>query len=180
MEARGIDMKMHVLLAVLMSFSGFLAFAQTAPTTPAATASAQASSDEPTDPAAIKKFNDEQVAEVQKQIAGKEDQPSGIVFKNMKMLTAAPADRLLKIMQIGFSNSLGVSCAHCHVPGQWEKEDKPQKQITRDMAKMVQTINNELLKNIKNLKGPNPVVNCTTCHRGHVKPALDLETASAK
>jgi hypothetical protein len=35
-------------------------------------------------------------------------------------------------------------------------------------------INTEQLKKIKNLKSENPGVNCTTCHRGQVKPALNL------
>ena len=42
------------------------------------------------------------------------------------------------------------------------------------MIKMAGAINETYLKNIKNLKGPNPIVNCTTCHRGQVKPALNL------
>ena len=122
-----------------------------------------------------KTFDQKQaLADLKKQIAGKENQPSGEVFKNIQMLKAVPAGRLLAIMQIGYSKSLGVDCTHCHVPGEWEKEDKPTKQITRDMAKMSNTINSDLLKNIKNLKGPNSVVNCTTCHRGQIKPALDM------
>ena len=43
------------------------------------------------------------------------------------------------------------------------------------MIAMVQAINEDYLKKIPDLRGPNPVVNCTTCHRGEVKPALDLE-----
>jgi photosynthetic reaction center cytochrome c subunit len=170
-------MKRGLLAPMLMGlFSAMLLFAQT-PGTPASTSPAPAATEERADPQAIRKFNEEKVAELEKQIAGKEDQPSGVVFKNIQMFTPVPAGRLLKMMQLGFSNSLGVSCAHCHVVGEWDKEDKPQKQVARDMMKMVRTINNDLLKNIKNLKGPNPIVNCTTCHRGQVKPALDLETA---
>jgi hypothetical protein len=30
------------------------------------------------------------------------------------------------------------------------------------------------LANIKHLKSERPVVNCTTCHRGAIKPALDM------
>jgi hypothetical protein len=56
----------------------------------------------------------------------------------------------------------------------WEKEDKPQMQVTRDMAALVGKINNDLLKQIKNLKTESPTVNCTTCHRGQVRPALNL------
>jgi hypothetical protein len=122
-----------------------------------------------------KPFDQKQaLADLKKQIAGKENQPSSEVFKNMQMLKTVPAGRLLAIMEIGYSKSLGVDCTHCHTPGEWEKEDKPTKQITREMAKMSLTITNDLLKNIKNLKGPNAVINCTTCHRGQVKPALNM------
>lgn len=114
------------------------------------------------------------VAEVRKAIAGKEQQPASQVFKNVKTLTNVPAARLLAIMNMGYGKSLGVSCTHCHIAGEWDREDKPQKQIARDMSAMAGTINNQLLKNIANLKGPSPVVNCTTCHRGQVKPALNL------
>ena len=114
------------------------------------------------------------VAEVRQQIAGKETLPASQVFKNIKMLTDVPAARLLGIMNIGYGKSLGVSCTHCHTPGEWDKDDKTQKQTARDMSKMVATINNDLLKNIPNLKGPNAIVNRTTCHRGQVKPALNL------
>jgi len=114
------------------------------------------------------------VAEVRQEIAGKETLPASQVFKNVKMLTDVPAARLLGIMNIGYGKSLGVSCTHCHTPGEWDKDDKTQKQTARDMSKMVATINNDLLKNIPNLKGPNAIVNCTTCHRGQVKPALNL------
>jgi hypothetical protein len=114
------------------------------------------------------------IAALNKKIAGQENKPAAEVFKNVQLLKAMPAGRLLKVMEIGYAKSLGVTCVHCHVADEWDKDDKPQKQITRDMAGMSKTINTELLKNIKNLKGPNSVVNCTTCHRGQVKPALDL------
>jgi hypothetical protein len=130
---------------------------------------------EPSTPDAIKQFDDEKVAELSKQIAGKEDQPAEAVFKNIKILNGVPAGKLLKIMQIGYSRSLGVSCAHCHVPAQWEKDDKPAKQIARDMSNMSHTIIFDLLRNIDGLKDRTPLINCTTCHRGQVKPALDLD-----
>ena len=115
------------------------------------------------------------VAEVRKTIAGKEQMPAGEVFKNVKMNPQIPAARLLAIMNLGYGRSLGVSCTHCHVPGQWDSEAKTQKQTARDMSAMAARINGELLKGIPNLKGPNAIVNCTTCHRGQVKPALDLQ-----
>jgi Photosynthetic reaction centre cytochrome C subunit len=112
--------------------------------------------------------------EVLATIAGQEGQPASQVFKNVKLLTTVPAGRLVAIMNQGYGRSLGVSCAHCHVTTDWASDDKPEKQIARDMIQMAGTINTQLLANIKNLKGPQPIVNCTTCHRGQVKPALNL------
>jgi hypothetical protein len=77
-------------------------------------------------------------------------------------------------MNQGFGRSLGVGCRHCHSPGEWEREDKPQKQIARDMMAMTRTITDEMLPKIPHLKSEHPTVNCTTCHRGQVKPALNL------
>ncbi|HWN08689.1 MAG TPA: c-type cytochrome [Pyrinomonadaceae bacterium] len=114
------------------------------------------------------------LAELRKSIAGKENEPAEKVFKNIQLLKGLPAGRLLRIMEMGYSRSLGVTCTHCHVPGEWEKDEKPTKQIARDMAAMVAAINNQHLKQIKNLKSESPVVNCTTCHRGQIKPALNL------
>jgi photosynthetic reaction center cytochrome c subunit len=135
---------------------------------------------EPSTPEAITLFNEGKVAELSKQIAGKEDQPAEAVFKNIKILNGIPAKHLLGIMQMGFAKSLGVSCAHCHIPGEWEKDEKPAKQIARDMWKMMHTIDNDLLKNISGLKDRNPAVNCTTCHRGQLKPALNLDSDGTK
>ena len=114
------------------------------------------------------------LARLREQIKGKENEPAPSVFKNIQTMKNTPAGRLLSVMEMGFSRSLGVDCTHCHVPGKWEAEDKPQKQVARDMSNMVSAINRELLKNIKNLKSETPIVNCTTCHRGEVKPALNL------
>jgi hypothetical protein len=110
-------------------------------------------------------------------IKGKERMPAESVFKNIRTLKGVFAGGLLRIMNLGYGRSLGVGCAHCHVVGEWDKEDKPQKQIARDMAAMSAAINTQLLPAIKNLKSDKPVVNCTTCHRGDVKPALNLPAA---
>ena len=114
------------------------------------------------------------LAKLRASIAGKENEPAEKVFKNIQWLKGAPAGRLLRVMELGYSRSLGVTCTHCHVPDAFEKDDKPTKQVARDMAAMVGAINNQHLKQIKNLKSETPVVNCTTCHRGQTKPALNL------
>jgi len=121
--------------------------------------------------------NDRFVRQMSERIAGRENEPAERVFKNIQWLKGVPAGRLLRIMNAGYSRALGVSCTHCHVAGEWEKDDKPTKNVACDMARMVGTINGELLKKIPNLRGENPTVNCTTCHRGQTKPALNLPEA---
>ena len=113
--------------------------------------------------------------ELREGIKGRENEPAGLVFDNIKSFKRMPADRLLRIMEMGFSKSLGVNCKHCHNPEDWSSEEKNQKQIARDMMAMVGRINNDLLGSIKNLESENPIVNCTTCHRGQIKPATNID-----
>lgn len=138
--------------------------------------------DSESDTASVSQTFDQEakLAELRKKIAGRENEPAEAVFKNIQFLKGVPAGRLLNVMKLGYSRSLGVNCTHCHVIDEWEKDDKPTKQTARDMAQMVRTINNDLLKNIKNLKSESPVINCTTCHRGQTKPALDLPESAPK
>lgn len=101
--------------------------------------------------------------------------PTDSVFKNIQSLKGMPAGRLLAIMDIGYSRSLGVSCGHCHNTSKWESDEKPQKQIAREMSVMALKTT-ALIKEIKGINSENPTVNCTTCHRGALKPALDMGT----
>ncbi|HEX7077387.1 MAG TPA: c-type cytochrome [Candidatus Eisenbacteria bacterium] len=117
---------------------------------------------------------DENSQQVLRWIAGREDLPADSVFKNIRVLHQVPAGRLVGIMNHGFAHSLGVTCNHCHIPGHWAEDDKAPKQIAREMIGMVHTINDSLLAAIPNLKSDKPIVNCTTCHRGQVKPATDF------
>ena len=83
--------------------------------------------------------------------------------------------QLLAIMEKGYARSLGVTCTHCHIPGQWESNEKKEKEAARGMIRMNATINNELLPKVRGLDTDHkPLVNCTTCHRGQVRPALQL------
>lgn len=114
------------------------------------------------------------LAKLREQIKGKENEPAEKVFKNIQTLKGIPDGRLLAIMNFGYARSLGVDCTHCHIADKWEAEDKNTKQIARDMKVMSENINFELLKNMKSLGGREAIVNCTTCHRGEVKPATNL------
>jgi hypothetical protein len=118
------------------------------------------------------------LADLKKFIAGKEEQPAVDVFNNIQVYTGVTAGRFLRIMEFGFTVALGVNCTHCHKPGVWDSDEKPTKQIARDMTAMLNAINNEYLKKIPNLRSTNPQVNCTTCHRGQRRPALELPPAA--
>jgi len=114
------------------------------------------------------------VKEVLATIAGKENLPAGEVFKNVKLLKDVPAGRLLRIMDVGYSRSLGVNCDHCHVEERWDADEKRPKRAAREMIVMMKQIN-ELLVKMENIDNTEPAVNCTTCHRGFVKPALQMK-----
>jgi len=114
------------------------------------------------------------VQDLLKQIAGKENRPAGEVFKNVQMLKDVPAARFLRIMETGYSKSLGVGCEHCHVEDRWEADEKRPKRASREMMKLVRQINDSLGE-MQEIDTSDATVNCTTCHRGYVKPALQMK-----
>src|ERR1044072_3507652 len=94
--------------------------------------------------------------------AEKDQRPVEKAFKNIQTLKGIKAGQLMMIMQ-QFTNALGVQCAHCHVQGDFSKDDQPAKQMARQMLAMVGGISKEFFN------GQSPI-NCYTCHKGQVKP----------
>ena len=115
------------------------------------------------------------ISQIREEMGEQLELPTDSVFENIKMLNGMPAKRLLAVMKFGYSRSLGVGCGHCHNTNDWASEEKPQKQVTREMSQLMRTITGDLLANIDGLRSEQPSVNCTTCHRGQVKPALNME-----
>jgi hypothetical protein len=118
-------------------------------------------------------MNDAFVQRISRQIAGHEQEPAAQVFKNIQLdvLKKGPASPLLLIMDLGYSRALGVTCTHCHVEDDFSKDDKRPKRAAREMALMHFSINQELAR-MQELD-PNPqghFINCSTCHRGSIKP----------
>lgn len=111
------------------------------------------------------------VAGMLQRIAGKERAPAESVFQNVKVLKSVPAGRFLEIMNDGFGHGLGVSCGFCHVPGQWASDQKPNKDVARDMLALVTRVNTDL-RAMRNLPDSNPMIGCITCHGGRQKPVL--------
>jgi hypothetical protein len=129
----------------------------------------------PTDTLAASR--DAAMQEVLRRIAGREREPAESVFTNIRMLRGVPAGRIPRMMNLGFARSLGVGCDHCHLPGDWASEAKPQKQIAREMMAMADSITRRMLPRIANLRSEQPIVNCTTCHRGQIRPAIEMPSS---
>lgn len=106
---------------------------------------------------------------VLQQIAGKEELPAEEVFTNIKTLTGIPAGRLVRIMNQGYSRSLGVGCDYCHNTDDYGSDEKREKETARAMVRLVGTIGAEL-RQITTIKSEQPVVNCGTCHNGRARP----------
>ena len=83
-------------------------------------------------------------------------------FKNVQVMKDIPFAQMNPAMHL-IAGQLGVGCTYCHIWEQWEREDKPQKQIARSMMALTAAIN-------KSAFGGSQRVNCYTCHRGSPKP----------
>ncbi|HEY6952276.1 MAG TPA: c-type cytochrome [Bacteroidota bacterium] len=111
----------------------------------------------------------EKLEALRKSIGGQEDKPAPEVFKNIQVFKELKAGQIPGMMET-WSRSLGTSCQHCHIVDQWQKDDKPEKQIGRDMLQMLGEINSKQLANIRNLDSKEPTISCWTCHQGRIKP----------
>jgi hypothetical protein len=116
------------------------------------------------------------VNEIKEMIKGKEDMEADSVYKNLQSIGGFKAS-ILPLVMNKWSIALGVSCGYCHENGKWELDNKKEKLVARKMAKMSSVIN-DYLKTVKEIQNPHPVINCSSCHRGHLKPALDVTAAN--
>ena len=99
--------------------------------------------------------------------------------KNLKILPKNISTKALDtIMQI-YSTALGVDCDFCHVKNivldlKYEKDDKPEKLITRKMMVMTTDINKKHFQYTPKVV-PEAIqpVTCYTCHRGKARPVED-------
>jgi hypothetical protein len=87
---------------------------------------------------------------------------AGQAFKNIQVLKTIPSSQLQGAMDF-IAASLGVGCDHCHVGNEFEKDEKPTKQMARRMIQMMFDLNRGSFVG----KGG---VTCYTCHRGRPRP----------
>jgi hypothetical protein len=93
-------------------------------------------------------------------------QTAGEKFKNVKVLTAMPAEQMGKVMNM-MSASLGVNCSYCHEGTNFAKENVGHKDEARKMLTMTLGINTAHFEG-------KPSVSCYTCHRGNTNAASTI------
>ena len=78
--------------------------------------------------------------------------------KNVQSLKELTPEQFMGVMR-SFSASLGVGCDFCHVRGQMDSDEKPEKKTARKMLLMTHSINEQFF-------GGEMEVHCFTCHKG--------------
>lgn len=110
-------------------------------------------------------------------------QPENEKFKNLQVLPKnITEDSLDKIMD-GFTVSMGVDCKYCHVRDKkadsliYDKDDKPEKEIARNMMRMTMDINKKYFQFNETITAEQvQAVTCFTCHRGEPMPQKEKVT----
>jgi hypothetical protein len=108
-------------------------------------------------------------------------------FKNLKVLPKHISnDDLHKVME-EWEHSLGVHCNFCHVRNEdtkkmdWANDAKPEKEMARNMYKMMNKINQKYFHAGKDSSGMimKAGINCNTCHRANAHPEVTIPEGRA-
>ena len=114
------------------------------------------------------------VDSILKSIAGRENEPAGTVFKNVKLLKDVKAGDFLKTMDEQYGRGLGWTCNNCHVIGKFDDDARKNKRIARQMQEMNDHVNGTQLKAIKELDAKYEAVSCVMCHHGANEPKAEM------
>ncbi len=97
-------------------------------------------------------------------------QGGGGGFKNLKVFPKDISRQDLMARMQGWTRALGVKCDHCHVMGEMDKDDKPEKEVARAMVKMMINLRQNAADFLPGERAAK--VSCWTCHRGSAKIEL--------
>lgn len=107
-------------------------------------------------------------------------QPQNDKFKNLQVLPKNISEDSLNKLMDNYAVSLNVDCKYCHVHDKkadtliFDKDDKPEKEITRNMMRMTADINAKYFHFNEDVPVSEvQAVTCFTCHRGEPMPAKE-------
>ena len=115
------------------------------------------------------------VTQVMKQIAGRENEPAEVVFKNVQVLKGMTAAALVRKMDEDYGVALSWNCTNCHrlaPQGNFASDTATDKRRARFMQQMTNDINANQLPKL--YPKDTPHVDCVTCHRGYNEPPENL------
>lgn len=100
--------------------------------------------------------------------------------RNLKVLPKDISDADLDSVMEVYSRQLNVGCDFCHAPSKsdplkadYASDDKPEKEITRQMMRMTAAINKDFFNYTITYKANEKMaVTCYTCHDGFARPDL--------
>ena len=88
-------------------------------------------------------------------------------IKNQKILNFETKKEMMDYMKKEISAPLGVKCSYCHNVRDFASDEKKEKEITRQMMIMTNSINKSTMTPLAY-----EPVNCWTCHRHDQKTLL--------
>ena len=109
--------------------------------------------------------------------------PKAFTERNLKVLPKDIRDADLDSIMETYSKQLNVACDFCHANSKVNKndldyslDDKPEKEITRQMMRMTAAINKDFFDYTIVYKGGEEMaVSCFTCHDGFARPEMKHE-----
>jgi hypothetical protein len=134
----------------------------------------------PPTPMKLDTLRREAVAELMATLVGRENEPAGTVFKNVKLHKTMPAKEFVTMMDEQFGRGLGVNCTGCHMDNKdYASDARKDKIIALQMIKMQRDIDAKYIAKVKELDDPRPKTTCVMCHRGagHLTNEMDVPTA---
>ena len=146
----------------------------------AAPARAQGPRRIPPTPMKLDTLRREAVAELMATLVGRENEPAGTVFKNVKLHKLMPAKEFVTMMDEQFGRGLGVNCTGCHMDNKdYASDARKDKSIAMQMVRMQRDIDKKYIAKVKELDDPRPKTTCVMCHRGatHLTTEMDVPTA---
>lgn len=105
-------------------------------------------------------------------VESSDTRPAEQAYKNIKVFTGLPANRLEAVMK-NWKSSLGVECTFCHVRDEWDSDQVKHKETARFMKTMTDGI-------AKSYFNGETEVTCYTCHRGEKHPAKNPPAAPVR